>query len=214
MFDYVGLLKSVRSPDRVRSSQIIGAVVDDFETLGSPDDTLIAGVGSIEGTRVLVFAQEKPRGRDAETAARVNYGMLTAVGYWFVVEQLERALGEHLGDLRAEGRRERLRAAAGVADDGAAVFNKLVQPLPLLVGQLLAAALPHAGEQLSAVTIGLFLHGLGRQILRQVQRILINGFRSPRDAPNRAADDQHANRNRGHRRHCAHSCSFHSCKLP
>ena len=91
MLDYVGLLKGVRSPDRVRSSQIIGAVVDEFEPLGSPDAALIAGTGSIEKTRVLVFAQEKPRGRDAETTARLNYGMMTAAGYWFVVEQLERA---------------------------------------------------------------------------------------------------------------------------
>ena len=66
MLDYVGLLKGLRSPDRVRSSQIIAAVVDEFEPLGSPDAALIAGTGSIDKTNVLVFAQEKPRGRDAD----------------------------------------------------------------------------------------------------------------------------------------------------
>ena len=83
-------LQRCRDPNRLRSSQLIERVLVDFIPAQSPDPALITGVGNLGDLSVLVFAQEKPRGRDAKQAADVNYGMMSATGYWHVIEQLDR----------------------------------------------------------------------------------------------------------------------------
>ncbi len=82
------LLKAVRHPGRIRASDLIERNIEHFAPFKSPDAALIAGLGQLNGREVLLFAQQKPKGRDAEQAASVNYGMMTAVGYWFVIEKL------------------------------------------------------------------------------------------------------------------------------
>ncbi len=91
MADYLQLLRSVRDPRRIRSSDIVERIVQDFTPFASPDPALIAGEGTIGGIPVLVFAQQKPKTRRVEDAAAVNYGMMRADGYWFVLGELARA---------------------------------------------------------------------------------------------------------------------------
>ncbi len=93
------LLSDVRDPNRIRSSNLIARLVEGFEPLDSPDGALIAGHGLIAGFRVLVLGQEKPSGGDPAQAEAVSFGMMGAVGYWFVVEQLERAAADALAVL-------------------------------------------------------------------------------------------------------------------
>ena len=84
------LLQKCRHPGRLRASQLLARIAPDFAPTVSPDAALICGVGTLGGAQVSIFAQEKPQGRDPRKAVDVNYGMMSATGYWFVVEQLEK----------------------------------------------------------------------------------------------------------------------------
>ncbi|HET6345649.1 MAG TPA: carboxyl transferase domain-containing protein, partial [Myxococcota bacterium] len=85
------LLEKCRHPNRMRSSQLLQRLISNFERLPGSEGALIMGRGTLVGRDVLVLAQEKPQGRDAKRAASVNYGMMTAAGYWQVIDQLEQA---------------------------------------------------------------------------------------------------------------------------
>jgi acetyl-CoA carboxylase beta subunit len=94
--DYEALLRGVRNPSRIRSEDLIEKLVDGWSSIDSPDPALSVGRGRIAGTEVFVLAQEKPKGRSAKVAAAVNYGMMNAAGYWFVIKQLEKAAAHGL----------------------------------------------------------------------------------------------------------------------
>jgi len=85
------LLRQVRDRGRIRASDLIAGLVRDWAPLESPDPALIAGTGRVDGHELLVLGQEKPKGKDLEAAQAVNFGMMRAIGYWYVVEQLELA---------------------------------------------------------------------------------------------------------------------------
>ena len=91
MPDYLGLLRAVRHPTRIRSSQLVTRIVDDFAPFASLDSALIAGTAKLDGRSVTVLAQQKPTDRTVTGASAVNYGMMRGAGYWFVVDQLEAA---------------------------------------------------------------------------------------------------------------------------
>jgi acetyl-CoA carboxylase carboxyl transferase beta subunit len=96
MTDYLHLLRAVRHPRRIRSSDLIERIVTGFEPLPSPDPALLAGTGTIGGIRALVLGQQKPTAGGADAAAAVNYGMMRADGYWYVVRELSRTKTEQL----------------------------------------------------------------------------------------------------------------------
>jgi acetyl-CoA carboxylase carboxyl transferase beta subunit len=91
------LLQAVRNPERIRSSHLIPHLVDGFVPMRSPDPALIAGSASLDGLSVLVLAQEKPKGRSAKAAQRVNFGMMSASGYWFAIRAMHEAANAGMG---------------------------------------------------------------------------------------------------------------------
>jgi len=76
-----------RHPARIRSSDVIEGVFDILSFYDSPDPTLIAAKGSINGIDCMVLGQEKRReGKESKAS-----GMLTPKGFGFVLEMLDEA---------------------------------------------------------------------------------------------------------------------------
>ena len=128
MTDYLQLLKAVRHPGRVRSSDLLPRIVDNFTPFDSPDLALLAGTATLNGQVVVVFAQQKPKDRSFAGAAAVNFGMMCAAGYWFVLERLDAAASRGLpvltlidtpgADPSKEGVEQRLAWAISAAISG------------------------------------------------------------------------------------------------
>jgi len=77
----------VRHPNRIRSSDVIEGVFDNVIYYGSPDPSLIAATGSIDGIDCIILGQEKPK-KDKKSKAT---GMVKPEGFGFGLEMLEQA---------------------------------------------------------------------------------------------------------------------------
>lgn len=77
----------IRHPERIRSSDVIEGVFENLTYYDSPDPSLIAAKGTIDGIECMVLGQEKRRkGKESEAT-----GMLTAKGFGFTLDMLEKA---------------------------------------------------------------------------------------------------------------------------
>jgi acetyl-CoA carboxylase carboxyl transferase beta subunit len=76
-----------RHSSRIRSSDVIAGVFENTEYFNSPDPSLIAAKGSIDGVDCLILGQEKRRqGKESEAT-----GMLTAKGFAYTMDILDLA---------------------------------------------------------------------------------------------------------------------------
>lgn len=77
----------VRHPRRIRSSDVIEGVFDDIIYYGSPDPSLIAATGTINGIECIILGQEKARKGKRSKAT----GMVKPEGFSFALEMLNQA---------------------------------------------------------------------------------------------------------------------------
>lgn len=77
----------IRHPERIRSSDVIEGVFEDVLYFDSPDPSLLAAKGQLNGISCIILGQEKKR-RGKESRAS---GMITAKGYAFALEMLNEA---------------------------------------------------------------------------------------------------------------------------
>ncbi len=77
----------VRNPKRIRSSDVIEGVFDNIVYFGSPDPSLIAATGTVNGISCVILGQEKPRKGKRSKAT----GMVKPEGFGFSLEMLEMA---------------------------------------------------------------------------------------------------------------------------
>jgi acetyl-CoA carboxylase carboxyl transferase beta subunit len=77
----------VRHPRRIRSSDVIEGVFDNIVYYGSPDPSLIAATGTVNGINCIILGQEKPRKGKKSKAT----GMVKPEGFGFGLEMLEQA---------------------------------------------------------------------------------------------------------------------------
>jgi acetyl-CoA carboxylase carboxyl transferase beta subunit len=82
----------VRHPSRIRSSDVIKGVFNDIIYYGSPDPSLIAATGTVNGINCIILGQEKPRKGKKSKAT----GMVKPEGFGFALEMLEQAEKNHL----------------------------------------------------------------------------------------------------------------------
>ncbi len=77
----------IRHPDRIRSSDIIEAIFEDLFFYDSPDPSLIAAKGKINGQECMILGQEKRRqGKESKAT-----GMLNSKGFGFALQMLDEA---------------------------------------------------------------------------------------------------------------------------
>ncbi len=77
----------VRHPKRIRSSDVIEGVFENIIYYGSPDPSLIAATGSVNGINCIILGQEKPRkGKESKAT-----GMVKPEGFGFGLEMLAQA---------------------------------------------------------------------------------------------------------------------------
>ena len=77
----------IRNPKRIRSSDVIEGVFENLSYYESPDPSLIAARGTVDGIKCIVLGQEKPRkGKESKAT-----GMITADGYGFTLDMLDLA---------------------------------------------------------------------------------------------------------------------------
>ena len=82
----------IRNPERIRSSDIIEGVFEKTIYFDSPDPSLIAAKGNINGLTCMILGQEKRRkGKESQAT-----GMMTAKGYAFTLEMLDEAEKRHM----------------------------------------------------------------------------------------------------------------------
>lgn len=77
----------VRQPKRIRSSDVIERVFDEIIYYGSPDPSLIAATGKINGIDCVILGQEKARKGKKSKAT----GMVNPKGFGFALEMLQQA---------------------------------------------------------------------------------------------------------------------------
>ena len=82
----------VRHPERIRSSDVIEGVFKNITYFESPDPTLIAARGEVDGIECIILGQEKKRTGKESSAT----GMVTAQGHAYVLEILNIAEKELL----------------------------------------------------------------------------------------------------------------------
>ncbi|MBU1012918.1 MAG: hypothetical protein KKG99_07920 [Bacteroidetes bacterium] len=76
-----------RNPSRIRSSDVIAGVFDNIEYFNSPDPSLVAAKGSVDGVVCYILGQEKRRqGKDS-----LATGMITSKGFAYVLDVLDLA---------------------------------------------------------------------------------------------------------------------------
>jgi acetyl-CoA carboxylase carboxyl transferase beta subunit len=85
--DYKERYDLIRHPERIRSSDVIEGVFTNITYFDSPDPSLIAAKGFVEGIECFIMGQEKRRkGKESKAT-----GMLTAKGFSFTLQILELA---------------------------------------------------------------------------------------------------------------------------
>jgi acetyl-CoA carboxylase carboxyl transferase beta subunit len=77
----------VRQPKRIRSSDVIEKVFDEIIYYGSPDPSLIAATGKVDGIDCIILGQEKSRKGKQSKAT----GMVKPEGFGFALEMLKQA---------------------------------------------------------------------------------------------------------------------------
>ncbi len=82
----------VRHPERIRSSDVIEGVFKNLRYFESPDPTLIAARGEIDGIECIILGQEKPSKRKENQAT----GMITSNGHSYILQLLDIAEKEML----------------------------------------------------------------------------------------------------------------------
>ncbi len=76
-----------RNASRIRSSDVIEGVFDNLEYFDSPDPSLVAAKGSVDGILCYILGQEKRRqGKESKAT-----GMLTAKGFAYTLDVLDLA---------------------------------------------------------------------------------------------------------------------------
>ncbi len=76
-----------RHPERIRSSDVIEGVFENIAYYKSPDPSLIAAKGTIDGIECIVLGQEKRRkGKESKAT-----GMLNSKGFGFALDMLDEA---------------------------------------------------------------------------------------------------------------------------
>lgn len=76
----------VRHPDRIRSSDVIEGVFENVVYHGSPDPSLIAATGKVNGIDCIILGQEKPKKKKNKAT-----GMVKPEGFAFGLEMLQEA---------------------------------------------------------------------------------------------------------------------------
>ena len=77
----------IRHPERIRSSDVIEGVFENISYYKSPDPSLIAAKGTIDGIECIILGQEKRRkGKESKAT-----GMLNSKGFGFTLEILDKA---------------------------------------------------------------------------------------------------------------------------
>ena len=77
----------IRHPQRIRSSDVIEGVFENISYYKSPDPSLIAAKGTIDGIDCIILGQEKRRkGKESKAT-----GMLNSKGFGFTLEMLDEA---------------------------------------------------------------------------------------------------------------------------
>ncbi len=77
----------VRHPERIRSSDVIEGVFENISYYKSPDPSLIAAKGKIDGIECIILGQEKRRkGKESKAT-----GMLNSKGFGFALDMLDEA---------------------------------------------------------------------------------------------------------------------------
>lgn len=85
--DYKERYDLIRHPERIRSSDVIEGVFEKIQYFESPDPSLIAAKGKIDGFDCIILGQEKRRkGKESKAT-----GMLTAKGFSFTLQMLDEA---------------------------------------------------------------------------------------------------------------------------
>ncbi len=75
----------IRHPERIRSSDVIEGVFENLSYYESPDPSLIAAKGTVDGIECIVLGQEKPRkGKESKAT-----GMIMYKGYGFTLDMLD-----------------------------------------------------------------------------------------------------------------------------
>jgi len=75
----------IRHPERIRSSDVIEGVFENLSYYESPDPSLIAAKGTVNGIKCIVLGQEKPRkGKESKAT-----GMIMSQGYGFTLDMLD-----------------------------------------------------------------------------------------------------------------------------
>ena len=85
------LLREVRATTRMRVGKLVLRLLSDFVSADTPAGALCAGRGKLGDLWVFAVGQCKPEGRDMVDGHAVNYGMLRAADYWWLVEHLDEA---------------------------------------------------------------------------------------------------------------------------
>ncbi len=83
--------EKTRSPQRIRSSDVIKNIFTDMTYFKIKDQALICGRGFLNKKEIVFLGQEKPKGNDIHYANKVNFGMLKPEGYRQAIELLEYA---------------------------------------------------------------------------------------------------------------------------
>lgn len=81
--------EKTRSPQRIRSSDVIKNIFKDITYFKTKDSALICGRGFLNKKEVVFMGQEKPKGNDIHYANQVNFGMLKPEGYRQAIEVLD-----------------------------------------------------------------------------------------------------------------------------
>ncbi len=76
-----------RHPERIRSSDVIEGIFEDISYYPSPDPSLIAAKGYVDGIECIVLGQEKRR----EGKESIATGMITSAGHEYILEILDEA---------------------------------------------------------------------------------------------------------------------------
>ncbi len=82
----------IRHPNRIRSSDVIEGVFEKLELFESPDPSLVAGRGFVDGIECIILGQEKRRSGKETTAT----GMLNYKGFGYTLDVLDIAEKEGL----------------------------------------------------------------------------------------------------------------------
>ena len=89
--ELIKIFTLMRHPERIRAADVVRVLFGDNVALNSPDPALLAVRAVYRGQTVLVFGQQKPRGRSYEAAQLLHFGMMRPEGYRHIIALLKEA---------------------------------------------------------------------------------------------------------------------------